>query len=98
MNYQILKQPVISEKSIGLANRENTFTFVVDRKANKNQIREAIEQLFSVKVIRVNTTIRNSQMRLTGKRRLPKKQGKVKKAMVTLKEGDTIELFDTYRE
>ncbi len=98
MNYRILKQPVISEKSIGLANRENTYTFIVELKANKNQIKEAIEQLFAVEVIRVNTTTRAAEVKQTGRRRLPKKLSKVKKAMVTLKEGDTIELFDTYRE
>lgn len=98
MKINVLKKPVITEKSIGLANRENTYTFKVDPRANKHQIKEMIEDLYEVEVIRVNTSTRNPQVKKTGRRRLPKRQGRIKKAMVTLKEGDTIELFDTYRE
>lgn len=98
MNPYILKRPIISEKSMQLANTRNTYTFEVDRLANKQQLKEAIEELYEVTVLRINTTTRNSRVKKTGKRRLGKQVGQVKKAMVTLKEGDHIELFDIYNE
>jgi large subunit ribosomal protein L23 len=98
MNPYILKRPIISEKSMQLANTRNTYTFEVDRLANKQQLKEAIEELYEVTVLKINTTTRNSRVKKTGKRRLGKQVGQVKKAMVTLKEGDHIELFDIYNE
>ncbi len=94
MNPYILKRPIITEKSMQLANERNTYTFEVDRLANKQQLKEAIEELYGVTVLRVNTTTRNTSVKKTGKRRLAKKVAQVKKAMITLKEGDSIELFD----
>jgi len=98
MNPYILKRPIITEKSMQLANVHNTYTFEVDRLANKQQLKEAVEELYGVTVLRINTTTRNSGVKKTGKRRLNKQVGQVKKAMVTLKEGDHIELFDIYNE
>ena len=98
MNPYILKRPIVTEKSMQLVNTSNTYTFEVDRLANKQQLKKAIEELYGVTVLSVNTTTRNSKVKKTGKRRLNKQIGKVKKAMVTLKEGDHIELFDIYNE
>lgn len=81
-----------------LANTQNTYTFEVERLSNKQQIKEAVEKLYGVTVLRVNTTLRNASAKKTGKRRLSTSVSQVKKAMVTLKEGDQIELFDIYSE
>ena len=98
MNPYILKRPIITEKSMQLANARNTYTFEVDRLANKQQIKEAVEELYGVTVLGVNTTTKNSSVKKTGKRRLKKSIAQVKKAMVALKEGDQIELFDIHNE
>ena len=98
MNPYILKRPIITEKSMQLANISNTYTFEVDRLANKQQLKEAVEELYSVTVLRVNTTTRNASVKKTGKRRLKKQVGQVKKALITLKEGDHIELFDIHNQ
>jgi len=55
--YKILKYPHLTEKSIGLIEKENKIVFVVDKKANKKQIKEAFEKLFEVKVDKVNLLI-----------------------------------------
>ncbi len=87
----IIRRPIVSERTMALM-EENKYTFVVDLGATKPQIREAVEQIFDVKVEKVNT------MRVTGKvRRMGRNEGKRpdwKKAIVTVKEGDRIELFE----
>jgi len=55
--YRILLYPHITEKSTGLIEKENKLVFIVDRRANKKQIREAVEKAFDVKVEKVNTMI-----------------------------------------
>ena len=89
-NYRdIIKGPIMTEKSSDLA-KQNTITFSVDPKANKTQIKQAIEKIFNVKVESVNTV--NVRPR---KRRVGKYTGytsKVKKAIVKLKDGSSIEL------
>ena len=89
-NYRdIIKGPIMTEKSSDLA-KQNVITFSVDPKANKTQIKQAIEKIFNVKVESVNTV--NVRPR---KRRVGKYTGytiKVKKAIVKLKDGSSIEL------
>lgn len=55
--YKIIKKPLITEKTFDLIEKENKLVFIVDRKANKNQIKKAIEKLHNIKVIKVNTMI-----------------------------------------
>ena len=55
--YSIIKKPSITEKTFDLIEKENKLVFVVDRNANKNQIRRAIENIHNVKVLKVNTMI-----------------------------------------
>jgi len=55
--YKIIKKPQITEKTFDLIEKENKLVFIVNRKANKNQIKRAIEKLHNVKVIKVNTMI-----------------------------------------
>ncbi len=88
----IIIKPIITEKSTNLMASENKYTFHVDLRANKTQIKQAVEELFKVKVRKVNT------MRMTGKtRRMGRFEGKTpnwKKAVVTLEPGHTIEVFE----
>jgi large subunit ribosomal protein L23 len=88
----IIIAPVVSEKSMSNIKKNNTYTFKVDKKANKIEIRNAIEEIFKVKVKKVNT------MNVRGKkRRLGAHEGKKpdwKKAMVKLNKGDNIEVFE----
>lgn len=85
----ILIAPVVSEKSYGLLD-EGKYTFVVDPRANKTEIKIAVEQVFSVKVASVNTINRKGKSRRTrfglGKRK------DTKRAIVTLREG-SIDIF-----
>ncbi|MFX0006694.1 MAG: 50S ribosomal protein L23 [Promethearchaeota archaeon] len=55
--YKIIKKPLVTEKTFDLIEKENKLVFIVDRQANKNQIKKAIEKIHNVKVIRVNTMI-----------------------------------------
>ena len=90
-NYRnIIKAPIITEKTADLAQNANTYTFSVDTKANKTQIKQAIEALFNVKVESVNTINVKTKKKRVG--RYVGKTNKVKKAIVKLKEGSSIEL------
>ena len=89
-NYRdIIKAPIITEKSSALA-ANNVITFSVDVKANKTQIKQAIESIFNVKVESVNTVNVRPKKKRVG--RYTGKTNKVKKAIVKLKEGSSIEL------
>ncbi|MBE6149668.1 MAG: 50S ribosomal protein L23 [Firmicutes bacterium] len=89
-NYRdIIKGPIMTEKSAGLA-QNNIITFSVDPKANKTQIKQAIEKVFDVKVESVNTINVRPRKKRVG--RYTGYTSKVKKAIVTLKEGSSIEL------
>ena len=89
-NYRdIIKAPIITEKSSALA-ANNVITFSVDVKANKTQIKQAIESIFNVKVESVNTVNVRPKKKRVG--RYNGKTNKVKKAIVKLKEGSSIEL------
>ncbi len=55
--FKVLKYPVMTEKNVKLVDSENKIVFIVDRKANKQEIKEAFEKLFDVKVEKVNTLI-----------------------------------------
>ena len=90
--HQIIIRPVISEKSYNLIETDGQYTFQVDRRANKNQIKQAVESAFDVSVAKVNTVNVKSK---------PKRQGLTrgrtstwKKAVVKLVEGERIELFE----
>jgi len=89
--YHVVKKPLITEQGMHLVQTQNTYPFAVDPRANKVQIRKAIEEIFSVKVVSVNTAHRKGKARRRGRR--ISYTSSWKKAFVTLKEGDTIELF-----
>ena len=87
----VLKKPVLTEKSLLLQQTENKYTFDVELSATKPEIKDAVEKMFNVKVERVNV------MNVAAKtKRLGKYVGKTnrrRKAIVTLKEGYSIDLF-----
>lgn len=88
----VIIAPHISEHSMEMLEENNTYTFKVHKKANKIEIRNAVEEIFNVKVLKVNTV-----NMLGKKRRLGYNQGKRsdwKKAMVKLADGDRIEIFE----
>ena len=90
--FDVLRAPKMSEKTLSLKEEANQFAFEVDQRANKIQIKESIEKSFKVSVLKVRT------MNVRGKiKRLGRYQGlksSWKKAIITLKEGDTIEYFE----
>lgn len=88
--YDIIKGPIITEKSSEIAQNNNQITLSVDTKANKIEIKDAVEKLFNVKAESVNTINVRPKKKRVG--RYPGKTNKVKKAIVTLKEGSSIEL------
>ena len=93
----ILIKPVITEKSMDEAGR-GRFTFVVAKDADKTQIRHAVEEHFKVNVISVQTITMKGRTRRVGKRRIETKMPALKKALVRLKEGQRIDLFDVQKE
>ncbi len=90
--YEIIKKPLISEKNAGHAEDSNTYAFEVDLRANKTQIKRAIELAFDVKVEAVRTMIcRGRYFRKQIKLGPPKYW---KKALVKLKQGEKISIFE----
>lgn len=90
--FKIIRRPVITEKAMQLADYENQYTFEVVMKANKQMIRDAVEEAFDVDVLKVNTMIVAGKPRRWGRR--VSHTPAWKKAIVTLAPGDSIELFE----
>lgn len=89
--YEIIKAPIITEQSTKLIESENRYTFKVDRKANKIEIKNAVEKIFNVKVLAVNTINVIPKFKRMGKYEGYK--AAYKKAVVKLAEGDKIDAF-----
>ena len=90
-SFEIIKTVRVTEKGTTQAERSNQYTVVADRRANKLQIRQAVQELFKVKVLEVRTM----NVRGKARRQMTKQAGKAqdwKKAIVTLKQGDKISL------
>ena len=88
----VILKPLITEKATTMADTDNRYTFLVHLKSNKNQIKRAVEEFYSVKVLNVKTNIKPGKIKRIG--RFLKKTSKSKKAFVQLKEGDKIKIFD----
>jgi len=88
----IVIRPVVSEKSYAGIER-NSYTFLVDPGANKTEIKEAVQQIWNVRVLRVSTMNRKGKVKRT--RLGTGKRADQKRATVTLAPGDTIEIFET---
>ena len=89
--YEILRRPLITEKSTVLQ-AQGKYAFEVAEEASKPQIRQAVEKAFKVKVTAVNVMIVSGERRRMGRRQVSSRSWK--KAIVTLKPGDTIEIFE----
>ncbi|MBM4462219.1 MAG: 50S ribosomal protein L23 [Chloroflexi bacterium] len=90
-SYEVLRRPIISEKSTLLQER-NKYTFEVMRKANKQQVRQAVEKAFKVKVVKVDVMTVPGKTRRMGRRQV--KTPPWRKAVVTLEPGQKIEYFE----
>ena len=90
--FDVIREPKLTEKTLSLKEEVNQFAFAVDKRANKIQIKESIEKSFKVSVLKVRT------MNVRGdKKRLGRHEGyksSWKKALVTLKNNETIEFFE----
>lgn len=91
--YDVIRRPIISEKSTALAEVGNRYVFEVATQANKQEIRDAVSQLFSVKVLKVHTMTMHGKVKRVG--RFEVKRPNWKKALVTLAEGQKIDFFQT---
>ena len=89
--YQVLRRPIITEKNTALQ-EQNKYAFEVAEKANKHQIKQAVEKAFKVKVVGVNVLTVPGKTRRVGRRQV--KTSPWKKAVVTLEAGQKIEFFE----
>jgi large subunit ribosomal protein L23 len=91
----IILKPIITEKMTAMAESMNRYGFIVDRRANKYQIRKAVESLYDVKVSAVNTMRYGGKIksRYTKAGFIQGKTNAYKKAIVTLKEGEVIDFY-----
>jgi large subunit ribosomal protein L23 len=89
VDFKIL--PLITEKTLRLA-KENRYTFLVEPKVNKKQIKSAIEKIFNVKVVKVRTM--NYKKRIRGLTKIKSTRPRFKKAIVQLQPGQTISIFE----
>ena len=93
--YDVLRRPLVTEKSNYQLSKLNQYTFVVSNYATKAMVKEAVETIFDVDVTRVNIirTAAKRSVRARSRRLMVRKAG-VKKAIVTLAEGNSIEVFE----
>ncbi len=89
----VILRPVVSEKSYGLL-EEGVYTFVVAPKATKSEIRDAVETIFDVSVLKVNTLNRKGKRKRERRSNRWVRTSDQKRARVTLAEGDSIDLFE----
>ena len=90
--YEVIRRPVVTEKSTDLKETKNVIAFEVNRRASKPEIKAAVEKLFKVKVRSVRTL--NIAGKVVSLGRTSGKRPNWKKALVTLVEGSTIEFFE----
>jgi len=90
---EIIKRPIITEKSMQLVESENKYTFSVDKRANKIQIKNAVEELFEVKVLSVNVINTTPKKKRVGQYEGYKTE--LSKAIVQLNQDDKIEIFSS---
>ena len=91
---EVILRPVVSEKSYALLDH-GVYTFVVRPDANKTQIRQAVEQIFNVSVVKVNTLNRKGKRKRHRRRPIWGQRADTKRAIVTLAEGQRIPLFES---
>ena len=93
--YEVLRRPIITEKSNFQNDKNNQVVFEVASSATKPMIKEAVEVIFNVDVIRVNVSILPAKKKMSGSsRRMVNRRKQFKKAIVTLAPGETIDIFE----
>ena len=93
--YDVLIRPLVTEKSSYQSGSLNQYSFVVDGKATKTMVKDAVETLFDVDVVRVNIINAPAKRgRRARSRRLLVRRPSFKKAIITLAEGETLEIFE----
>ena len=90
---QVILEPIVSEKSYGLL-EHNVYTFKVHPESSKPEIRDAVEEIFGVRVTKVNTLNRKGKRKRNRKSWTYGKRPDSKRAIVTVAEGDSIDLFE----
>ena len=96
---QIIKKPIITEKATMDSEMNNRFTFVVDRRANKIEIKKAVENMYGVSIEKVRTMTYGggkSSVKYTNKGIVEQSSPVWKKAIVTVADGETIDLFNNF--
>jgi large subunit ribosomal protein L23 len=88
----VVLEPVVSEKSYDLIQDGNTYTFIVDKRSNKTEIKQAVAKIFDVRVLSVNTINRKGKKKRTGW--VVGRRPDTKRALVTLAPGDSIDIFE----
>lgn len=91
--YNVIKRPIITEKSNILADLFRQYTFEVDRRANKHQVKDAVEKIFDVEVEKVRIVNIKPKRGRYGRRMVVRESAK-KKAIVTLAPGERLEMFE----
>ena len=94
-NMEILQKPILTEKASALTEKANRFTFRVDHRANKLQIKSAIEKMYGVNIVALNTMVVVGKMKSRNTKGgiVSGRSPKYKKAIVTLKDGETIDYY-----
>jgi large subunit ribosomal protein L23 len=93
---RILIKPLVTEKSNMVTEKEGKYVFIVDRTSTKAEIKKAVESYFSVSVVAVNTSITPGKMKskMTKKGMVSGMKSAQKKAYITLKEGNSIDIYN----
>ena len=93
--YDVLRRPLVTEKSSYQSGKLNQYSFIVADNATRSQVKDAIETLYDVKVVRVNViNVPAKRGRRLRSRRLLVRKAAYKKAIITLAEGQTLQIFE----
>lgn len=95
----IIKKPIVTEKATGLSENFNRFSFVVDKAANKIEIKNAVERMYGVSITEVRTMNYGGgkpSVKYTNKGIVEQNSKQWKKAIVTVADGETIDLFNNF--
>jgi large subunit ribosomal protein L23 len=92
---RVLIRPLVTEKSNQVTEKQNKYVFIVERKSTKVQIKHAVQTYFNVEVVAVNTSITPGKVttKMTKKGMVSGRKSAAKKAYITLKEGNTIDIY-----
>jgi len=93
---RVLIKPLVTEKSNFVTEKQGKYVFVVERTSTKDQIKKAVEAYFNVSVVAVNTSITPGKLKskMTKKGMVMGRKSAAKKAYITLKEGNTIDIYN----